>query len=78
MAEGLRARANTTYALATTGIAGPDGGTPEKPVGTVYVALAKEGETIVKRLQLFGNRERIRTVTVLQILDIFRQNLFTY
>ena len=78
MDEGLRARANTTYALATTGIAGPDGGTPEKPVGTVYVALAKEGETIVKRLQLFGNRERIRTVTVLQILDIFRQNLFTY
>ena len=78
MAEGLRARTGTTYALATTGIAGPDGGTPEKPVGTVYVALASERGTVVKRLALQGDRTRIRTVTVLHILDIFRRNIFTY
>ena len=77
MAEGLKKAANTTYALATTGIAGPDGGTPEKPVGTVYVALAAPDGTTVKRLQLHGDRARIREVTVLHILDIFRRKLCT-
>ncbi len=78
MAEGLRKRANTTYALATTGIAGPDGGTPDKPVGTVYVSYASESETIVKRLQLNGDRTKIRQITVLHILDILRRKVCTY
>lgn len=77
MAEGLRREAKTTYALATTGIAGPDGGTAEKPVGTVFVALAAPDETIVRRLKLNGDRARIREVTVLHILDIFRRKLCT-
>lgn len=77
MAEGLRNAAKTTYALATTGIAGPDGGTAEKPVGTVFVALAAPDGTTVKRLQLTGDRARIREVTVLHILDIFRRKLYT-
>lgn len=77
MAEGLKREAGTTYALATTGIAGPDGGTPEKPVGTVFVALAAPDETIVKRLKLSGDRARIREVTVLHILDILRRKLCT-
>ena len=77
MAEGVKKAAGTTYALATTGIAGPDGGTPEKPVGTVFVALAAPDETIVKRLKLSGDRARIREVTVLHILDILRRKLCT-
>ena len=77
MAEGLRKAAGTTYALSTTGIAGPDGGTEETPVDTVYVALAAEDETIVKRLQLRGDRSRVREVAVLHILDILRRKLCT-
>ncbi len=50
MAEGARKRANSIYGLATTGIAGPDGGSKEKPVGTVYVALADETETKTRKL----------------------------
>src|SRR5438477_71433 len=50
MAEGVRNRARSTYSLATTGIAGPTGGSEEKPVGTVYVARADENETKVKKL----------------------------
>ncbi|MDO4853521.1 MAG: competence/damage-inducible protein A [Clostridia bacterium] len=78
MAEGLRKRAGTTYALATTGIAGPDGGTPDTPVGTVYVSYASEAETIVKRLQLNGDRTKIRQIAVLHILDLLRRKVCTY
>ena len=75
MAEGLRAAAGVTYALATTGIAGPDGGTPEKPVGLVYVALAGPGRTEVRKLCLSGDRARIRTAATLHALDLLRRSL---
>lgn len=75
MAEGLRAAAGTTYALATTGIAGPDGGTPEKPVGLVYIALAGPGRTEVRKLCLSGDRARIRTAATLHALDLLRRSL---
>lgn len=75
MAEGLRAAAGVTYALATTGIAGPDGGTAEKPVGLVYVALAGPGRTEVRKLCLSGDRARIRTATTLHALDLLRRSL---
>jgi len=48
LAEQARAHARSTYALATTGIAGPGGGSPEKPVGTVYMALAALGKTVAR------------------------------
>ena len=75
MAEGLRAAAGVTYALATTGIAGPDGGTAEKPVGLVYVALAGPGRTEVRKLCLSGDRARIRTAATLHALDLLRRSL---
>jgi len=59
MANGVRAKFNTQFAIATTGIAGPDGGSTEKPVGLVYIAVSTETQTICKKFRLFGNREQI-------------------
>lgn len=68
MANGVRVLCNATYGVATTGIAGPGGGTPEKPVGLVYVAIAGPDTTAVYRLQLRGSREQIRLRAVKQAL----------
>lgn len=59
MAEGVRAKFNTKLSIATTGIAGPGGGSEAKPVGLVYVAVSTETECICKKFRLFGNREQI-------------------
>jgi nicotinamide-nucleotide amidase len=75
MAEGMRKTSRTDYALATTGFAGPEGGTPDQPVGTVFIALAGPEGTTVKRLALHGDRERIRSVAVLHVLDLLRRAL---
>ena len=58
MAEGMRLLSNTTYSLAVSGIAGPEGGTPDKPVGTIFIALSKEGKTETKKLNLLFGREK--------------------
>ena len=60
--------------MATTGIAGPSGGTKEKPVGLVYVACADRCGTEVVRLNLGGSRERIRTLATLRALDMVRRS----
>lgn len=75
MAEGIRRVAGTHIGLSITGIAGPDGGTPEKPVGLVYVALASETGVECKKLNLWGNRSRIRNVTALHAFDMVRRYL---
>lgn len=65
MAEGIRKKSNSTIGISTTGIAGPTGETPEKPVGLVYIAISIEGkETICKKLMLKGDRQKIREKTV--------------
>ena len=77
MASGCLRLFSSDYALSTTGIAGPDGGTAEKPVGLVYIALARrDGDVQVRRL-LLANRERafVRHVTCLNALDILRQTI---
>lgn len=64
MARGIRERMAADIGISTTGIAGPGGGTLEKPVGLVYVGVAKNEKTTVFRLQLSGNRREIREKSV--------------
>lgn len=75
MAQGARARAGTTYALSTTGIAGPGGGTATKPVGTVHVALATPTATHHRALRLRGARDRIQSLSAAAVLDLLRRHL---
>jgi len=72
MAQGARKALGADLGLATTGIAGPGGGTAEKPVGLVYVGLAHPQGTIVQKLQLAGNRDSIRNMTVEAALNMLR------
>ena len=58
MAEGVRTRLGADLAIATTGIAGPDGGTPEKPVGTVWIAVADASHTVAQLLSFPGRRRQ--------------------
>ncbi|EGD47265.1 competence/damage-inducible protein CinA [Ruminiclostridium papyrosolvens DSM 2782] len=75
MAEGIRKRLKTDIGISVTGIAGPGGGTDEKPVGLVYVGLSSEGGTITKELRLSGNRKKIRTITALNVFDLIRRHV---
>jgi nicotinamide-nucleotide amidase len=68
MAEGARQRMETTYALAASGIAGPGGGTPDKPVGTIWIALATPEGTEARCLKLGSHRGRNVQRTVLECL----------
>ncbi len=77
MATGCRDVFNTDLAVAITGIAGPDGGSAEKPVGLVWLAAATADGVTTRRLQLAGNRARIRKVATLQAFDLARQTLLT-
>lgn len=76
MSEGARQRAGSTFALATTGIAGPDGGTPEKPVGTIFVGLAEASTTTeVKKLFFPMDRQSFKRIASQYALDMLRRRL---
>jgi PncC family amidohydrolase len=70
MAEGIKNSSRTNIGLAVTGIAGPSGGTPEKPVGLVYIALATDEGTKVQEFRFDGNREDIKMQTAEAALGI--------
>lgn len=75
MATGARARLDSTYAVAVTGVAGPGGGSEEKPVGLVHVALAGPDGVRLRELRLGGSRTAIRQRTVVACLHLLREEL---
>jgi nicotinamide-nucleotide amidase len=75
MATGVRRRTASTYALAITGVAGPDGGSESKPVGTVYIAIADDAGIHTEHRRFLGDRQRIRTFTVQMALDLLRRRI---
>jgi len=75
MAEGVRKKLGTDYSLATTGIAGPDGGTDEKPVGTVWIALAGPEGTKAKLFHFGEHRQRNIRRSALAALNMLRLEL---
>ena len=72
MAQGARLKAGTDWAAAITGIAGPDGGTAEKPVGLVYIAIAGPGGTQVYRYNFVGGRADVRLRATVSALNLLR------
>ena len=70
MAEGALANSRCDLAVAITGIAGPGGGTKEKPVGLVYIAAAKSKRTVVKAYNFKGNRAKVRAQAVDKSIDL--------
>ncbi len=77
MAEGIAKATGADMGLSTTGIAGPDGGTAEKPVGTVFIGMYYKGKVKTKELHMVGNRERIRDKTADAIFDWVRRTILS-
>ena len=77
MAEGVRDRAKTDFGLAVTGLAGPTGATPNKPIGFVVFALATEGTTQTSSAHFSGSREDIKFQASQKALDLLRQHLLS-
>jgi nicotinamide-nucleotide amidase len=75
MAAGVRARLGTAVGVGITGIAGPDGGTPDKPVGLVHLCVQDAAHTIARRIVLPGNRADVRKRAVVVAMHLLRQLL---
>lgn len=78
MAEGAKRIYRSDWALSTTGIAGPDGGTPEKPVGTVWIGVATPEKTFAFCENFSGNRVQIREKSVFKALDLLRRAILEH
>jgi nicotinamide-nucleotide amidase len=75
LAEGIRQRCKATFGIGITGVAGPTGGSDQKPVGLVFHALASENGTEVVERTFFGDRKRVRWFATQQALDMVRRKL---
>lgn len=75
MAEGIARESNSNISIATTGIAGPGGGTNKKPVGLVYIAVHLNNKTIIEKCKFNGNREDVRTSATNHALKMLKDEL---
>ena len=75
MAEGVKQNLNTDFALATSGVAGPDGGSAEKPVGTVWIAVSGPKRTMAQKFSFGNNRERNIRKSALQAMSMLRKEI---
>lgn len=75
MAEGLRNNTGTDVAVGITGIAGPSGETPQKPVGLVYAGICINGETNVLKMNHSGNRDEVREKTCIEVLKYIKEHI---
>lgn len=75
MAEGAAEAAGADVGLSTTGIAGPGGGTPEKPVGLIYIGCCIKGKTYVRECRFSGTREENRNHAVAAVLELLLENI---
>lgn len=75
MAKGGQTKAQSDYAIAVSGVAGPTGGSVEKPVGTVWIALATPKQLISNVYQFSGDREKIRLQSILQALKTLYEDV---
>ncbi|MGH9838446.1 MAG: competence/damage-inducible protein A [Blastocatellia bacterium] len=75
MASGICKRAGSTFGIGITGIAGPGGGSEEKPVGLVYIALADDAQSTARKFVFPGDRQFIRTLSVNAALDMIRRRI---
>lgn len=75
MADGARARTGATWAIAVSGVAGPDGGTAEKPVGTVFIAVTRDGKREVRKLFWPGEREQVRMLAAFASLHLLYRSI---
>ena len=75
MAEQVAKTSGAAIGLSTTGIAGPGGGTTDKPVGLVYIGLYMNGKSITEKFNLTGSRNEVRTRATTLALDMLRRNL---
>lgn len=75
MAEGIAKASGTDIGISTTGIAGPEGGSDEKPVGLVYIGLYIKGEVKTKELHLAGDRQKVRNTAVIRAIEWLRREL---
>ena len=78
MARGICARSGNPVGLAITGIAGPDGGTPTKPVGTVFIGVAVSDDVEARRFQFAGDRSSVKWQSTQMALDMLRRRLMTW
>lgn len=75
MAKGARAVSKSDIAVSVTGIAGPGGGSPEKPVGLVYIAIADKDGAEFRKLNLSGNRDEVRAKTCDEVFKLIKERL---
>ena len=75
MAEGARHAVDTHYAIATTGMAGPSGGTPEIPIGTVWIAVSSPERTVTRLIHITGNRDRVIREAGSAVIELLEEEL---